>query len=111
MGEWRRWVAWGMVAGWLACPDTLFALSLDEAKAQGLVGEKRDGYLGLVDPANREARELVADINERRRQAYQEIARRDGTTLSVVESLAGEKAIKKTKPGHYVEGPAGWIKK
>jgi uncharacterized protein len=31
--------------------------------------------------------------------------------VNTVESLAGEKAIEKTKPGNYVEGPGGWMKK
>lgn len=111
MARWVRWIMSSVVVACLIYSDPLFALSLEEAKAKGLVGEKRNGYLGLVDPMNREARELVTDINEKRRQAYQNIARRDGTPLSVIESLAGEKAIEKTEPGHYIEGPNGWIKK
>ncbi len=111
MARWIRRIISSVLLGCLISSDPLFALSLEETKAKGLVGEKRNGYLGLVDPTNREARELVADINEKRRQAYQDIARRDGTALSVVESLAGEKAIEKTQPGHYIEGPNGWIKK
>jgi uncharacterized protein YdbL (DUF1318 family) len=31
--------------------------------------------------------------------------------LTGVEILAGEKAIQNTKPGNFVEGPGGWIKK
>jgi uncharacterized protein YdbL (DUF1318 family) len=89
----------------------LLALSLEEAKTQGLVGERNNGYLGLVDSGNREAQALANDINKKRRQAYQDISRRDGAKLSEVESLAGEKAIEKTKPGNYVEGPGGWVKK
>jgi uncharacterized protein YdbL (DUF1318 family) len=89
----------------------VLALSLEEAKTKGLVGEKGNGYLGLVDPGNREAQALANDINQRRRQAYQDIARRDGTNLSTVETLAGEKTIEKTKPGNFVEGPGGWVKK
>ncbi len=99
------------VMGSLACPEVLYALSLEEAKNRGLVGERKNGYLGLVDPTNREAQELVTNINEKRRLAYQDIASRDGTNVSVVESLAGEKAFEKTKPGHYIEGPGGWMKK
>jgi uncharacterized protein YdbL (DUF1318 family) len=88
-----------------------FALSLDEAKAKGLIGEKTDGYLGLVVPGNAEAQALANDINHKRRQAYQDIARRGGAHQRAVETLAGEKAIEKTKPGHFVEGPGGWVKK
>jgi uncharacterized protein YdbL (DUF1318 family) len=91
--------------------QALYALSLDEAKARGLVGEKLNGYVGAVNPADPEAQALTKDINEKRRQAYQDIARRNGTAITVVETLAGEKAIQNTQHGHYVEGPTGWAKK
>lgn len=89
----------------------VFALSLDEAKAKGLVGEKADGYLGVVAPGNADAKALSDDINQKRRQAYQEIASREKTDLRTVETLAGQKAIEKTTPGNFVKGPGGWVKK
>ena len=89
----------------------LWALSLEEAKLQGLVGEQTSGYLGVVKPEHEAAQALVKEVNSKRRQAYEEIARRNGTPLQAVESLAGEKAIQNTKPGFVVEGPGGWIKK
>ena len=88
-----------------------WALSLDEAKAKGQVGEKASGYLGAVTGGNADVQALVSDINQRRRQAYEEIAKRNGTSLNSVETLAGEKAIQNTKPGNMVEGPGGWMKK
>jgi uncharacterized protein YdbL (DUF1318 family) len=96
---------------WLTGPLPVFALSLDEAKANGLVGEKTNGYLGVVASGNADAQALSNDVNQKRRQAYQEIARREKTNLRTVEMLAGEKAIEKTKPGNFVEGPDGWMKK
>ena len=33
------------------------------------------------------------------------------TSVQVVEPLAGEKAIQNTKPGNFIEGPGGWMKK
>ena len=100
-----------LTLGLLMIAQPSFALSLEEAKTQGLVGERNNGYLGLVNPGNREAQTLADDINKKRRRAYQDIARRDGAKLSTVESLAGEKAIEKTKRGNYVEGPGGWVQK
>ena len=88
-----------------------FALSLDEAKAKGLVGERPNGYLGVVNPSNTEAQAVIADVNQKRRQAYEDIAKRNRTDLRSVETLAGEKAIQNTKPGNFVEGPGGWVKK
>ena len=108
---WKQIAVMGVVLGCLAGERPLCALTLEEAKAQGLVGEKSNGYLGLVSPNHGEAHVLANDVNQKRRQAYEEIARRHGTNISAVESLAGEKAVQNTKPGHFVEGPGGWVKK
>ena len=89
------------------------ALTLDQAKAQGLLGEMPNGYLGLVRAsASPEAKALMKDINRKRRQKYQEISRKNGTKLGAVEALAGKTVLKKTKPGHYIKSPSGnWMKK
>jgi uncharacterized protein YdbL (DUF1318 family) len=89
----------------------VFALTLEEAKSKGLVGEKSNGYLGAVNAGAADVQTLVNDVNQKRRQAYEEIAKRNGTQLSAVETLAGEKAIQNTKPGNLIEGPGGWTKK
>ena len=104
-------MAASLLAWWMIGVSPLFALTLEEAKAKGLVGEKPNGYLGLVNPGGADAQALTNDVNQKRRQAYEEIARRNGTHLNAVETLAGEKAIQNTKPGHFVEGPGGWTKK
>lgn len=91
--------------------STASAISLEEAKAKGLVGEKPNGYLGVVTPSGPDVQALTNDVNQKRRQAYEEIAKRNGTPLESVESLAGEKAIQNTRPGNFVEGPSGWLKK
>ncbi len=103
---------WGLAAGLLiGMTAPAWALSLEEAKGKGLVGERANGYLGVVNAGDREAQALVQEINQKRRQAYEGIAKRNGTPLSAVETLAGEKAINNTQPGHMVEGPGGWVKK
>ena len=99
------------VGGGLLIALPALALSLDEAKAKGLVGERTNGYLGAVSPSQTEAQALVDDVNQKRRQAYEEIAKRNRTNVQAVETLAGEKAIQNTKPGNFIEGPGGWVKK
>jgi uncharacterized protein YdbL (DUF1318 family) len=79
------------------------AMGLDAAKAQGLVGEQHDGYLGIVSSATPEVRALVSDVNAKRRAEYQRIAQTNGIALEDVELLAGQKAIQRTAPGHYVK--------
>jgi len=111
MITWRRVITIGVVLWCLAGGQPLFALTLDEAKTKGLVGEKSDGYVGLVSPSSGEAQALTNEVNQKRRQAYEEIARRNGTSISAVEALAGEKAVANTKPGNFVEGSGGWMKK
>lgn len=87
-----------------------FALSLDDAKQQGLVGEQITGYLGTVK-ATAEASALVADINGKRKAKYREIAQRNGASLESVEKLAGKTAIEKTAAGHYINLGNGWQQK
>lgn len=107
----RRTIAACAMVLWATVVSSAFALSLDEAKAKGLVGEKSNGYLGAVNSSNAEVQALVDDVNQKRRQAYEEIAKRNRTSVQGVEALAGEKAIQNTKPGNFIEGPGGWIKK
>jgi len=87
------------------------ALTLDEAKRDGLVGEQPSGYLGVVAKSTPEIEALVRDINQKRRAAYEGIARRNGTELLPVEQLAGKKAIEQTPVGQHVKLPSGeWVK-
>lgn len=95
----------------LGVSSLALALDLDAAKGQGLVGEQPNGYLGVVK-ATPEAVELVADINARRREAYERIARENGITLDQVANLAGQKAIERSAAGIYIRTPDGqWVTK
>jgi uncharacterized protein YdbL (DUF1318 family) len=88
----------------------VFAIGLDEAKGKGLVGEKDNGYLGVV-VAQKEAKELVDEINAKRKAVYVKLAAKNGITVQQVEKLAAEKAYKKTSPGHYLWVNGKWLKK
>ncbi len=94
-------------------PVLAFGLTLDEAKQQGLLGERPDGYLGLAKPSgSAETVELMKDINRKRRKVYQDIASKNDTALSTVEALAGKKALEQTPAGRSIMLPEGhWILK
>ena len=96
---------------WLPLPS--WGLTLEEAKTQGVVGEQPNGYLGVVQPgASTEVQALVNDVNQKRRQMYEDIARRNSTKLEAVEMLAGKTAIDNTRPWNFVRSPSGqWVKK
>ncbi|NJN36204.1 MAG: YdbL family protein [Nitrospiraceae bacterium] len=66
MVVWIQRLLLSVVVGCLVCAQPVFALSLEEAKTKGLVGEKRTGYLGAVDSANQEAQALADEINKKR---------------------------------------------
>ncbi|MBB1400107.1 YdbL family protein [Pseudoalteromonas sp. SG45-1] len=87
-----------------------WAISLDDAKNQGFVGEDSSGYLGLV-VQNAEAKAVVDDINTKRKAQYLKLAKKNNLSLSQVEALAAAKTIEKTQSGHYVEVNGNWVKK
>ncbi len=88
------------------------AADLDQAKNDGLIGERADGYLGLVDSnAGDDVRALVADVNGKRKAQYERIAAKNDLPLDQVEALAGKKTIEKTRSGHWVLQNGGWRQK
>jgi uncharacterized protein YdbL (DUF1318 family) len=94
--------------------SVVFAIDLDEAKQKGLVGEKNNGYLGLVviqKNVQNETQRLVDDINVKRKAVYIKLAEKNGISLQQVEKLAAAKAYEKTISGHYLWVSGQWAKK
>ncbi len=89
------------------------AQSLEEAKAAGLIGEKSDGYIGLVQQDAPEAVvELVRSVNRQRRERYQQIARDNDIPINTVAQLAYARAVEATRSGNYIEDANGdWVRK
>jgi len=88
------------------------AADLDQAKADGLVGERADGYLGLVvEAAPGDVKALIVEVNERRQAEYTRIAAANGIERAQVEALAGRKAIELTTPGGWILTNGGWQRK
>ena len=89
------------------------AIDISQAKQQGLVGERTDGYLGAVQSSpGAEVEGLIESINRLRKAEYERIAKQNGQSVQVVESLAAQKALQQTRPGHYVMNASGeWVKK
>jgi len=89
------------------------ASALTQPKADGLIGEQANGYLGLVTqdvPAD--IKKLVNEVNTKRKAGYQKIAAKQGTSLSDVEKIGGNTAIEKTLKGNYIRDASGrWRKK
>jgi len=98
----------------LAAPSASAAdPQIDAAIAQGVVGERADGYLGLVkgtaDPA---VQRKVNEINVKRRALYEQLSRQTGTTVEQVGAVTGEKQIANTPAGaYYMNANGRWVKK
>ena len=68
--------------------NTVFAATLEQAKSQGFLGETVSGYLGLVTPsAPPEMKALMNEVNQKRKNKYQEIAKRNKTTLKACRGI------------------------
>ena len=84
--------------------------SLSQAKAQGLVGEQTDGYLGVVKNEGN-ASEIANLINQARKAQYQKVSAESKVPLNEVENRAGSKAQDKTPAGQYIKQEGQWQKK
>jgi hypothetical protein len=91
----------------------VFALDLQQAKSQGLVGETNKGYIAVVtSSASSDVKKLVSQVNSQRKSRYKKIAVSHGLSEVEVGKLAAKKALEKTQRGHYYQTPSGkWNKK
>ncbi len=84
--------------------------ALGAAKASGLLGEKPDGYLGVVKSSG-DAEEIASQINQARRAEYHRVAKQNGISVGDVEAIAGKKAIEKTPTGQIIQLNGNWVRK
>ncbi|CNB54539.1 YdbL family protein [Yersinia similis] len=88
-----------------------FALTLEQAKQQGRVGETLSGYLAPVKK-DAETLALVEQINLARAEKYQEVAQKNHISTENVAKLAGQKLVNRAAEGEYVRGINGqWMKR
>jgi uncharacterized protein YdbL (DUF1318 family) len=89
-----------------------WASPLDDAKRAGHLGERGDGYVGLVDPSAPEsAQAVMRDVNQKRRAQYQKIAESNGVPVEAVASQAGQKLVERAGAGEYVRSGGKWVKR
>lgn len=100
-----------VLSGMLLLSAPLQALTLDEARSRGLVGETLSGYVAVV-VQNDDAQTLVKKINAARLESYQQLAQSNNLKVDDVARLAGQKLVARAQPGEYVRGINGkWLRK
>ena len=77
------------------------------ARAKGEIGERTDGYLGVVGSAPPAIQKLVDSINIQRRAAYTKAAAAQGATVEDFAFTSGCNLIAKTAPGEKYQAPDG----
>jgi len=88
-----------------------WALTLDQARQQGRVGETLSGYIAARQQDD-ETLALVKRINDGRSQQYQRVAQQNHLTTAEVARIAGEKLVNRAGSGEYVRGINGqWVQK
>jgi len=104
-----------LLAGAASGQSTQAKALVDQAKAQGLVGEQSDGLLGFVQatPSDSALKAAVDEINAGRGQLYREAAARNGVTPQAAGAAAFMQVVMaKLKPGEYYRPPGGgWTRK
>lgn len=89
-----------------------WAIDIQTAKEQGLVGEANTGYLAAVGTPSAEVKALVADVNEKRKAKFERTAKKTGATLEQVRVRFYELAVQRTAAGHYYQDASGnWQRK
>ena len=107
----RAMLGWAILSSSLLFSSMAFALTLEQAKQQGRVGETLSGYLAPVkkDP---ETLALVEQINIARTEKYQEVAQKNHISTEDVAKLAGQKLLNRAAAGEYVRAINGqWMQR
>jgi uncharacterized protein YdbL (DUF1318 family) len=103
----------GLAVGAASAQTAAAKATVDAAKAQGVVGEQGDGFLGLVagsaDPAVQAA---MAEINAGRVRAYKDIAAKTGVSEVAAGEATAQQLIGRLPPGAYYKPLGGsWARK
>jgi hypothetical protein len=103
-------------AAGLGCAGIAEAASaeIEAAKAQCIVGEQADGYLGIID-ASKASEDLRRDVranNQQRKALYADFAERNGVTIETAAALFAEKSVNQAPSGQCIRDADGtWYKK
>jgi uncharacterized protein YdbL (DUF1318 family) len=87
---------------------------LQQARAQGVVGEMSTGYLGIADEskATPDIKRHVEETNAKRLSLYTQLSQQSGQTVANVAGVTAEKQLSRASSGEMVKpASGGWTKK
>ncbi|MGN6375946.1 MAG: YdbL family protein [Sphingomonas sp.] len=96
-----------MAAGFAGSAQAQRNPAYQQARSQGLIGEKPDGYLGIVGSGTPELQKIVNDINIQRRAAYTKAAAAQGATVEDFAFTSACNLIANESAGEKYMTPGG----
>ena len=99
---------------WLVLPVAATAANpLDQPRAQGIVGERYDGFAVVKDnSASAGIRSLVKDINAKRKALYQKRAAAEGAPMEQVGKVYAREVFKSAPSGTwFLQQNGQWVQK
>jgi len=98
-----------LLAALLAAPAAAQTPAVNAARASGQVGERYDGYMGVVTAVSGPVRSQVATINIQRRSLYSNLAARKGVSPQDIGITAGCELLTRVGVGEaYMLGDGIW---
>jgi uncharacterized protein YdbL (DUF1318 family) len=106
-------VALGVAAGAAMAQTPAQKSLIDAAKAQGVVGEQADGYLGVRTSADPELQTAVTATNSARRRVYAASAADVGTSTEVAAARMFEsQLLPRISTGQWYRNASGqWVQR
>jgi uncharacterized protein YdbL (DUF1318 family) len=93
----------------VAPPAAAQTSALDAARSAGQIGERYDGYIGVVSTAPNAVRSQVAAVNIQRRTLYSRLAASRGVTPQDVGITAGCQLLARVGEGQaYMFADGAW---
>jgi uncharacterized protein YdbL (DUF1318 family) len=93
----------------VAVPSIAQTPAVDAARQAGQVGERFDGYMGVVGPASAVVRSQISAINIRRRSLYSNLAASRRVAPNEVGIAAGCQLLARVQVGQaYMLGDGQW---
>ena len=82
---------------------------VNQARAQGVAGERFDGYMGLAAPGSAALRSTIGAINIKRRSLYSDLAAKKGASPQEVGLTAGCQLLARVAVGEaYLLSDGKW---
>lgn len=91
----------------LLASANLSAITLDQARAQGVVCEGNNGLLVPQGSPSAEVQQLISSVNAQRKIEYQNIQQSNGSNMSDVMSIAAQQIAASVPSGTYIMDASG----